>query len=75
MNALAPTCTCFAVTAPKLFNALPREIRHEKDFDHFKPLDKTLLFRDAYGYILYTATDHINVLLYYEIFHHIRISF
>jgi phosphopantothenoylcysteine synthetase/decarboxylase len=39
----------FAVAAPKLLNDLPREIRHETNFNKFKALLKTFLFRIAYA--------------------------
>ena len=39
----------FAVAAPKLFNDLPREFRHETNFNKFKALLKTFLFRIAYA--------------------------
>ena len=32
----------FTVMAPSLFNTLPRDIRHENNFTHFKSLNKTL---------------------------------
>ena len=38
----------FAVAAPKLFNSLPREIRHETCFNTFKTKVKTFLFRMAF---------------------------
>ena len=39
----------FAVAAPKLFNDPPREIRHETNFNKFKALLRTFLFRIAYA--------------------------
>ena len=38
----------FAVAAPRLFNSLPREIRHETCFNTFKTKVKTFLFRTAF---------------------------
>ena len=38
----------FAMAAPRLFNSLPREIRHETCFNTFKTKVKTLLFRTAF---------------------------
>ena len=38
----------FAVAAPRLFNSLPREIRHETCFNTFKTKVKTFLFRMAF---------------------------
>ena len=38
----------FAVAAPHLFNALPRYIREEDNFNRFKTLVKTFLFTIAY---------------------------
>ena len=38
----------FAVAAPRLFNSLPREIRHETCFNTFKTKVKTFLFRKAF---------------------------
>ena len=37
-----------AVAAPRLFNSLPREIRHETCFSTFKTKVKTFLFRTAF---------------------------
>ena len=39
----------FAVAAPHLFNALPRFIRDEDNFNRFKTLVKTFLFNIAYN--------------------------
>ena len=39
----------FAVAAPHLFNALPRYIRDEDNFNRFKALVKTFLFNIAYN--------------------------
>ena len=38
----------FAVAAPRLFNSLPPEIRHETCFNTFKTKVKTFLFRTAF---------------------------
>ena len=38
----------FSVPDPRLFNSLPREIRHETCFNTFKTKVKTLLFRTAF---------------------------
>ena len=38
----------FAVAAPRLFNSLPREIRHETCFNTFKTKVTTVLFRTAF---------------------------
>ena len=38
----------FAVAAPRLFNSLPREIRHETFFNTFETKVKTFLFRTAF---------------------------
>ena len=38
----------FAVAAPRLFNSLSREIRHETCFNTFKTKVKTFLFRTAF---------------------------
>ena len=38
----------FAVAAPRLFNSLSRESRHETCFNPFKTKVKTLLFRTAF---------------------------
>ena len=35
----------FTVMGPSLFNGLPRQIRHEKNFTHFKALKKTFMFK------------------------------
>ena len=40
----------FAVAAPRIFNSLPREIRHETRFNTFKTRVKTFLFRTACWY-------------------------
>ena len=41
----------FAAAAPLFFNGLPREIRNVTNFNHFKTLLKTFLFRKAYNII------------------------
>ena len=38
----------FAVETPRLFNPLPREIRHETCFNTFKIKVKTILFRTSF---------------------------
>ena len=42
----------FAVAAPSLFNALPRHIRHQNNFNRIKSLVKTFLFQSTYEQVL-----------------------
>ena len=43
-----PGDRAFAVAAPRFFNSLPRETRHETCFNTFKTKVKTFLFRAAF---------------------------
>ena len=40
----------FTVMGPSLFNGLPRQIRHEKNFTRFKALKKTFMIKLAYDF-------------------------
>ena len=42
------TLSGFRTTRPRLFNSLPREIRHETCFNTFKTKVKAFLFRTAF---------------------------
>ena len=53
----------FAVVAPRLFNSLPREIRHKTCFNTFKTKVKTFLFRTAFYIFLYIYIQTIQTIL------------